>query len=108
MCTMLCRMCAYEPEKGTKSHYRWLSATMWLLGMDPQALCKINNRALNCLANSPSLIYLTFKYDVTHYNYLFLEWVLLLSFRLASNSSVQPILLLSLLSSWDYRYHDHV
>ena len=27
-------MCACRPEEGTRSHYRWLLATMWLLGIE--------------------------------------------------------------------------
>ncbi|CAO2640766.1 hypothetical protein LEMLEM_LOCUS25484, partial [Lemmus lemmus] len=27
-------MCGYLPEEGTRSHYRWLCITLWLLGME--------------------------------------------------------------------------
>jgi hypothetical protein len=40
-------ICTCMPEKGTGSHYRWLSATMWLLGIELRTSGRLVS-ALNC------------------------------------------------------------
>ena len=49
------------PEKGVASHYRWLWATMWLLGIELRTYGRVVS-ALNCWAISPVLCH-TLKPD---------------------------------------------
>ena len=46
-------MYACRPEEGTRSHYRWLWATMWLLGIELRTFGRAGN-ALNLWAISPA------------------------------------------------------
>jgi hypothetical protein len=46
-------MSSDTPEKGIRSYYRWLWATMWLLGIELRTSRRIVS-ALNCWAISPS------------------------------------------------------
>ena len=49
VCVYVCR-----PEDGTRPHYRWLWATMWLLGIELRTFGRAGN-ALNHWAISPAL-----------------------------------------------------
>ena len=48
-------MYAWRPKEGTRSHYRWLWATMWLLGIERRTSGRTVS-ALKCWAISPALI----------------------------------------------------
>ena len=48
-------MCACGPEEGARSHCRWLSATMWLLGIELRTSGRADS-ALTLWAISPALV----------------------------------------------------
>jgi hypothetical protein len=51
------------PEEGIGSHYRWLWATMWLLGIELRTSGRAVS-ALNHWANSPVPLQMIFSYHV--------------------------------------------
>ena len=72
------------PQESTKSHYRWLWATMWLLGIEFRTSVIIVS-ALNCWAISLAHFYLMisqkFKYlplSVDENNYMYVKFIIIL------------------------------
>ena len=51
---------SHTPEEGVRSHYRWLWATMWLLGIELRTFGRAVS-VLNCWAISPGLTENIFK-----------------------------------------------
>jgi hypothetical protein len=52
------------PEEGIRSHYRWLWATMWLLGFELRTSGRAVS-ALNCWATSPALSDISSAHSIT-------------------------------------------
>jgi hypothetical protein len=59
-----CSICMYTfiPEEGTRSHYRWLWADMWLLEIELRPSGRAAS-ALNCRAISPAPLMSSLSYD---------------------------------------------
>ena len=54
-------MCACRPEEGIRSRYRWIRATMWLLGIE------LRTGTLTLLASEPSVQLILFSFEREHF-----------------------------------------
>ena len=62
MCTMVCLHVSLQTEVGTRSYYRWLWATVWLLGIELRTSGRTVN-VLNHWAISPAPFFFSYLWS---------------------------------------------